>query len=209
MYEIRKVNGSLYTYVDTNGNVFIKKPGHTHYRMLAQQVNNSGYMRVSILLKDGTRRYFLTHRVVAGEFIVNPSKLETVNHKDGFKTNNSVSNLEWLSREDNKQHAIDNKLHVRNNFSPYSDETMPDYYKMVKGDYNSEPGDMTRLAKKYDMSVSLVSRIVGGYDKYAEKTSAIALTIRSEYKGMRGDIKRLAIKHNISEYKVRRYVGKF
>lgn len=46
-----------------------------------------------------------THRVVAYIFIPNPDNLPCVNHIDGNKTNNSVSNLEWVSHRENVSHS--------------------------------------------------------------------------------------------------------
>ena len=50
------------------------------------------------------------HRLVASAFIENPNKYPTVNHKDGNKLNNNVSNLEWSSYSENNTHAIRNNL---------------------------------------------------------------------------------------------------
>lgn len=50
------------------------------------------------------------HRLVATEFIENPQNLPEVNHKDGNKSNNHVSNLEWTNRESNVRHANENHL---------------------------------------------------------------------------------------------------
>ena len=59
-----------------------------------------GYLMV-VLCKDGKVRCMKVHRLVASAFIPNPLGLETVNHIDEDKTNNDVSNLEWMSRTDN------------------------------------------------------------------------------------------------------------
>lgn len=48
----------------------------------------------------------LLHRLVAFYFIENPDNLPEVNHKDGNKANNAVSNLEWVTHSENQQHRI-------------------------------------------------------------------------------------------------------
>ena len=65
---------------------------------------NYGYMVVS-LSRDSKTYLKLVHRLVLEAFVcLCPKGLET-NHKDGIKTNNHLSNLEWISRGDNISHA--------------------------------------------------------------------------------------------------------
>ena len=81
----------------------VKSLGNNKYRkekILKPGKNNWGYLQVR-LHKDGHMKMSLVHRLVAEAFIPNPQGLETVNHKDEVKTNNTVSNLEWMSQGDN------------------------------------------------------------------------------------------------------------
>lgn len=63
-----------------------------------------GYLRCNIA-QDGKFRLWLVHRLVAEAFIPNPDNKPEVNHIDGDKANNNVSNLEWVTREENIRHA--------------------------------------------------------------------------------------------------------
>jgi len=63
------------------------------------------YHRVSFIV-DGKDKAYLVHRLVAIVFIENPENKPEVNHIDGNQNNNHVSNLEWVTREENQQHAF-------------------------------------------------------------------------------------------------------
>lgn len=59
---------------------------------------------------DGQKRTFRVHRLVAMAFLPNPQNKKEVNHIDGNKENNSLENLEWSTRQENAQHAVDTGL---------------------------------------------------------------------------------------------------
>jgi hypothetical protein len=87
------------------------KPGKsaesdTPVRIMTQTKSRCGYMRVSLVGFDGRDWSPGVHKVVALAFIPNPDRKRTVNHKDGDKTNNHVSNLEWMTYSENSFHAI-------------------------------------------------------------------------------------------------------
>lgn len=76
-----------------------------HGRVLAPRPMNAGYLMVN-LCKDGKAVNYLIHRLIATTFLPNDDDLAEVNHIDGVKSNNVLSNLEWMSRVRNIRHAM-------------------------------------------------------------------------------------------------------
>lgn len=74
-------------------------------RILTGKIDRDGYRTVKLFSDNGMRIFFL-HRLVALSFIDNPRSLPQVNHKDGNKLNNCASNLEWVTHQQNIQHAV-------------------------------------------------------------------------------------------------------
>lgn len=63
------------------------------------------YIYVGSLGKRGRQKAFKVHKCVAEAFISNPNGYPVVNHIDGDKCNNNVSNLEWCTQDYNMYHA--------------------------------------------------------------------------------------------------------
>jgi hypothetical protein len=80
-----------------------------NYNKYLSPFNSSGYLRYR-LLNNNKAKNFLAHRLVAEAFITNTGEGVIVNHKDGNKKNNNVSNLEWCTYSENQKHAYDNNL---------------------------------------------------------------------------------------------------
>lgn len=63
-----------------------------------------GYYRVKLTV-DNKPKSIMLHRIIAMAFIENPKNYPCVNHKDGNKKNNNISNLEWCTQKYNILHA--------------------------------------------------------------------------------------------------------
>ena len=97
--EWRKVPGWPCYSVSDLGDVRRDKSG----RILAGGKDKDGYRQV-ILSYKGKRKGIKVHRLIALTFIPNPDNKPMVNHIDGNKTNNCVSNLEWVTNQENQAH---------------------------------------------------------------------------------------------------------
>lgn len=99
MAEYRKVDGFPYS-VTSDGSVRNDRTGHS----LKPVMSNSGYFCVRLWDRGRSRNSFV-HRLVAQAFVPNPEHKPEVNHIDGDKTNNTASNLEWVTGAENKRHC--------------------------------------------------------------------------------------------------------
>lgn len=68
-------------------------------------IHKRGQYLFVVLYKDKKRHQVLIHRLVAEAFIPNPNNKVQVNHIDGDKHNNRVSNLEWATPSENMMHS--------------------------------------------------------------------------------------------------------
>lgn len=120
-----------------------------------------GYQRVGLISEDGKINQRHLHRLIAEAFIPNPNNLPFVNHKDGIKTNNKISNLEWIDCKGNIRHAI--KTGLMNSVGTKNGNcrlTIPDVLRikeMIKNKINRK-----HIARQMGVSHSLVMKIVRG-----------------------------------------------
>jgi len=77
-----------------------KVKNNTTGRELKIMNNGKGYCIVSI-----QGHPYKLHRVVGKCFIPNTNNKPQINHLDGNKQNNNVSNLEWVTNSENQKHA--------------------------------------------------------------------------------------------------------
>jgi len=71
-----------------------------------QETDGGGYKRVTLAKTGEKKKWLLVHRLVALAFLSNPEDKPQINHRDGVKANNCVSNLEWCTAKENKDHAM-------------------------------------------------------------------------------------------------------
>lgn len=144
--------------IDTNGNVYSTKS-----KRFLKCTNRKGYVKVT-LCTNGVTKDFSLHRLVASTFIPNPNNLPQVNHIDGNKLNNNVSNLEWCTSSQNIKHAYDNGI-GRKHWGPHTQETKNKISKSKKGQHLS--GETRQKIKE-----KLIGRFVSDETKKKHSISA-------------------------------------
>lgn len=87
--------------VSDEGNVRSNRTGRI---LKPETLKKMSYKRITMSVNGKKMRAFV-HRLVAQEFIPNPSNKPYVNHIDSDPTNNRVSNLEWVTHSENMTHC--------------------------------------------------------------------------------------------------------
>jgi NUMOD4 motif/HNH endonuclease len=128
-------------------------------RLLKQKLTDKGYYSVHLRDKvNELESWPSVHRLVALSFIPNTDDKPTINHINGIKTDNSISNLEWATQQEQTVHAFETGLmFVRGNTLYDEDfkEKVISYHKETGQSYN-------KIAEHFKMSPRSVSRIVKG-----------------------------------------------
>ena len=214
------------------------KPQFKYSKILSQDEKNSKdlhgrgkYKRITLCV-NGKLIHKSVHRLVAEAFIPNddPEHKIEVNHKDGVKNHNWVSNLEWVTPQENKEHAKQYDLtcpplkiqygEISTNAKLTNKEAEQMRYEFANG------ATVKHLAKKYNLGINTATSVVKGKTyrtaggpidngRIVRKgiDSPCSLfnqdqinKIRSEYTGRVGDILTLMRKYNASRQTISRIV---
>ncbi len=144
-------------YVTTEGYILSKRIKDGFIRKKKLTINKKrGYY----YLRTKTHNYSV-HRLVASAFINNSNNKETVNHIDGNKLNNNISNLEWMTPKENNRHAIENglskKIGKNEGNIKYTNEQCKDVLLMINNGMTYK-----EAGSKYKMPYSTVAHLARG-----------------------------------------------
>ena len=144
------------------GNVKSFKVDKVNGKIMKPYCSTKGYLQIDISL-DGRKRehrvHLAVHRLVAMQFIDNINNLEQVNHIDGNKLNNNVTNLEWCTKEENQNHAVRTNLMQHGEDRPSAKLKESDVLEIYKLKGIMKASD---IANKYGVSKNTINCILRG-----------------------------------------------
>src|SRR5699024_6607739 len=114
-------------------------------RIVTPQVkcnNKNTYLSVKLYKNNKYKKMYI-HRLVAQAFLSNPHNKSTVNHKNGLKFDNHISNLEFMTSSEQTQHAYktgllkrkisdDDALFINSNYGKYSVQELAEMFEVTK-----------------------------------------------------------------------------
>jgi hypothetical protein len=122
----------------------------------------TGYYLVT-LVNSGTRKNQFIHRLLAQHYIPNPLNKPQVNHIDGNKQNNALSNLEWVTAKENSVHAV--KLGLCDRRRKQTEVCILQY--TLDGEYLTEHVSIHEAGRSTQIAWQNISKVLRGLRKSA------------------------------------------
>jgi len=145
--------------VTKNGVVYsLPRTGVKNLRKMTAVDNmKAGYLRV-MLSRDGKSKLYYIHQLIAITYIANPENKKMVNHIDGVKTHNRLDNLEWVTAQENHDHAFELGLYSKQKIRSSQKKEVYDLVQQgmpirdVAARYGLKPGGVNSLVRRYRAS---------------------------------------------------------
>ena len=128
-------------------------------KILKERDNGHGYMNVNLHAEDGQKTKYI-HNLMAEHFIPNPENKPQVNHKNGIKDDNRLSNLEWSTAQENIDHAWETGLFVSGVDNPRSKLNKSQVLKIREMIDNGVV--QRRIAEKFNVCPQTITNIKQG-----------------------------------------------
>lgn len=163
---------------DLKFNYYAREDGtiwsETSSKILTPQLDKNGYEKVQMISTDGKRHRYSVHRLILENFqpIDNMENMQ-VNHIDGNKRNNKLENLEWVTCQENIDHAIQTGLRAKiNGAAKLTEEQVVEIYTRS---HNGETN--VSLGKEFGLHPDSIGKIKNRklwkqiLDKYFDESS--------------------------------------
>jgi len=133
-------------------------------KILKPALSDDGYFKTVLLRNDGKYKTITVHRMITLSFLGKRQKGKEVNHVDGNKQNNHISNLEYVTRSENMKHAFRMNLiqplkGAANGSAKLTEKDVISIRKYVKN-FNGRYYGRKALAEKYGISEAHVKDLI-------------------------------------------------
>lgn len=129
---------------------------------LSTAAHNGKYRYVTFQIKNKRANHYI-HRLVAGAFCKKPSRLHIeVNHIDGNKFNNHYTNLEWVTLQENRDHAVNTNLMCHGEKSPQSTLKEFQVLEILNAFIQDPKQSKLQVAQRYGIRDTTVHKILHG-----------------------------------------------
>jgi len=166
MEKSKKIPGFSAYSVNANGDVFSENYNRKGFKLkIAQYRPKDGYPSVTIKSDKGKFYTKRVHVLVCLVFLGDRKKEMEINHKNGIKSDNRLSNLEYCSHRENIKHAIRNKLMMpppihRGEKQHLAKLTESDVVEIRRIAYGKKQYGRKGLAIRFNVSESLIKQVV-------------------------------------------------
>lgn len=122
--------------------------------------NCNGYSKIELINDNSKDKKVFVHRLVALNFIPNPSNKPQVNHIDGDKNNNNIENLEWCTASENMRHAFKEGLSVSlKGENSHNSKMTDEKVILLREMYDSGEFLLKELAEEFNISITVTWNI--------------------------------------------------
>ncbi len=132
---------------------------------ISKSMSSKGYYKLNLFI-EGKSYNRVLHRLIAQTFIENPNNYETVDHIDGDKLNNNISNLRWCTLQENN-------LYYKESGGKWNSSLSEEDIKDIYLNYNNY-GEQKEACEKYNVSKGTISLIKSG-KSFSHITNSINL----------------------------------
>ena len=141
-----------------SGNIF-----NLYGEIIKGETSNSGYQRASLQTEDGIKKYCIHRLILSTFFPIDNMEEKQVNHIDGCKLNNNLSNLEWCTPKQNMSHAWRiGLLTPKKGEECITHKLTEEQVRFIKKNFMSRDKEFGEysLAKKFNVSHSTIRDII-------------------------------------------------
>ena len=140
---------------------------HGTEAIMKPALDGSGYLRTMLKRDDGKIHTIKVHRIVGSAFIPNPEDKPQINHKNGIRSDNRLSNLEWCTASENVKDSFASGRSNNQGMNCPTSILTDDQVREIRADYvggnrNQYTGGLTRqkLADRYGVKLGAIKNIL-------------------------------------------------